>query len=495
MSCATGVAFFWPIEPLKAARYFDLAFHLDERVSTALEVSRYKGSSSDEMIRRQLEDAVSVTRLVKPEQFLPLKLKRIEGSLALILTLLIGLVWLRGESWFQAAQRARAVEQAVAEQATAIEEILSQVESNDSLSEEQKKALSAPLEEALQGLQENPTLESSVSVLTSSSEKLQALSDPQAQQMAQKLKETGSQLAGQEGSPLQSVGQALADGNTIAAASEFANLDPSNLSQAEAEALASQLQEMAQALASTNPGLASQLNAAAQALRNGDTAAAQQALSQAAQSLSQAGQQAIFSQTAGRAAGQMQQGAGQVLAAGGGGRAGQAGQASAQGAGSNQGGQANGQPGAGSGSGQGGQTSAQGAGSNQGGQANGQPGAGSGSGQDAGDAPATGSEAGSAPIPQNNAPGDGGETAYEQIYAPTLLGGEGGPEVGLPGSGEDGTVIGEGPSTPAEPGESLVPYDQVYPQYEQANRQAIENSEVPVQFMQIIRNYFDSLKP
>jgi hypothetical protein len=40
-----------------------------------------------------------------------------------------------------------------------------------------------------------------------------------------------------------------------------------------------------------------------------------------------------------------------------------------------------------------------------------------------------------------------------------------------------------------------VPYDQVYSQYEQANRQAIENSEVPVQFMQIIRNYFDSLKP
>src|ERR1041385_5581055 len=32
------VAFFWHIPPLKAARYFDLRFHLEERLSTALEL-------------------------------------------------------------------------------------------------------------------------------------------------------------------------------------------------------------------------------------------------------------------------------------------------------------------------------------------------------------------------------------------------------------------------------------------------------------------------
>jgi hypothetical protein len=463
---AAAVAYFWPLEPLKAARYFDLVFHLDERVSTALELSRNGKSSTDEMIRRQLEDAAIAARGIQPDQFLPLRLKKLEGLLALVFVLLIGLLWFQGGSWFQAAQQARAVEQAVAEQKASIEEILSQIQDNNSLREEQKQALTTPLEEALQGLEQNPSLEGSVSVLTSTGEKLQALSDPQMQQLAQTLKETGGQLAGQEGSPLQSVGQALAEGNVLAAASELAKLDVSNLSQSEAEGLASQLESMAQALASTNPGLASQLNSAAQALRKGDPAAAEQALNQAAQSLSQAGQQVTFSQTAGQAAGQMRQGAGQVLAAGGGQQAGQAGQASAQGAGTN-----------------------------QGGQTDGTGGAGSGSGSDAGSSPSAGSEAGSSPIPQNNAPGDGGERAYEQIYAPTLLGGEDGPAVGLPGSGEDGTVIGEGPSTPSEPGESLVPYDQVYSQYEQANRQAIENSEVPVQFMQIIRNYFDSLEP
>jgi len=461
---ASGIAYFWPVEKLKAARYFDLTFHLDERVSTALELNRDGNTAAAEMTRRQLEDAVAAARRVRPHQSLPMRLKMIEGLLVLVFLLLIGGVWFRGESLFQAAQQAHAVEQAVSEQEASIEEIISQIQTNDFLSEEQKELLTRPLEDALKGLEENASLEGSVSVLASTSEELQALSNPQMQQLAQTLKETGNQLAGQDGSPLQSLGQKLSEGNIVAAASELANLDVSNLSQTEADNLASQLESLAQALSATNPGLASQLNSAAQALRDGNTAAAQQALSQAAQSLSRAGQQVIFSQTASQAAGQIQQGAGQVLAAGGGQQADQAGQASAQ-TGSNQGGQTNGQAGAGSGSGTGAESSS------------------------------VGSEAGSAPIPQNNAPGDGGETAYEQIYAPTLLGGEAGPSVGLPGSGEDGTVIGEGPSTPAEPGQSLVPYDQVYSQYEQANRQAIENSEVPVQFMQIIRNYFNSLEP
>ena len=466
-SSAAGIAYFWPTKLLKAARYFDLAFHLNERVSTALELNHTGKNFPDEMIQRQLDDAVLAAGNVQASQLLPLRLKALEGLLALVFVLLIGLVWFRGGAWFQAAQQARIVERAVAGQETSIQGILSQIQNKNGLNEDQKKALTKPLEQALQGLQENPSLEGSVSVLTSTGEKLQVLSDPRSQQLAQQLKGTGSQLAAQEGSPLQAVGQSLAEGDTLSAASKLANMNVSNLSQAEADQLASQLESMAQSLASTNPQLASQLNNAAQALRNGDTATAQQALAQAAQSLAQAGQQAAFSQTAGQVAQQMQQGAGQVLAAGGGGQASQGDQASAQG----QGGQ---------GSGQVGQTSV---------------GAGSGSGNGAGESASAGGEAGSAPIPQNNAPGDGGERAYEQIYAPTLLGGEGGPSVALPDSGEDGTVIGEGPSTPGEPGQSLVPYDQVYAQYDQANRQAIENSEVPVQFMQIIRNYFDSLKP
>ena len=86
-------------------------------------------------------------------------------------------------------------------------------------------------------------------------------------------------------------------------------------------------------------------------------------------------------------------------------------------------------------------------------------------------------------------------TSYEQIYAPTLLGGAGGPIVDLPGSAQDGNVIGQSSTTPADPGQSLVPYNQVLPQYEQANQKAIDNGSIPFQFAQIIRSYFGSLKP
>jgi hypothetical protein len=459
-------AYLWPIQPLKAARDFDLTLQLDERVSTALELNQKRSNGSDILIQRQLEDAVTKARIVKPSRDLPLRVHSGEIILALLFIGLASAIWFRGESWFQAARQARAVEQAVAEQTAQIEKILSQIHNDDNLTEEQKQILSAPLEQALQGLQENPSLEGSVSILSSTSEKMQALSDPQAEQAAQALQNAGQELAGQEGSPLQQAGENLAQGNYVAAANDLSNLDLGQLTPEKAQQLADQLQSTAESLQSTNPELASELQNAAEALRNGDAAAAQEALNRAAESLAQTGQQIAASQTAQQAASQLQQGVGEVLAAGGG----QAGQPSN--------GQAGTQPG----------------GSNQnGGQAGG---SGSGTGSEGTQGTQPGSEAPNAPIPQNNGPGDGGEQPYEQIYAPSLLGGEDGPEVGLPPDGQgDGEIVGTGPTTPGDPSQSLVPYNEVYSQYEQANRQAVESGSIPYQFMQIIRSYFDSLKP
>lgn len=455
------VAVFWPVPHLKAARAFDLEFHLNERISTALELHQRRENIPDEMLQKQLADALAAAKTVQPQRDLPLRIKPLEGLTALALMLLLGVLYTRGEAWFVAAQQARNVQQAVAQQTEKLEEILKQVETNPALTDDQKKALSAPLQQALNDLKENPSLESSVSTLTSTGDKLQELTDPQAGQSSQALQQAGTELAKQEGSPLQAVGEQLAQGNPLAAASELANTDLSKLSPQEAAQTASQLEQLAQAVQGANPQLAQQLNQAAQALKNGDSAAAQQALNQAAQSMAQAGQQQAMNQAAGQAAQQMQQGAGQVLAAGGGQQSAQTGQTP----GSSQ----NPQNGANSGAG-----------------------SGKGTGQNP---QSNGAEAGSKPIPQNNGAGDGGETSYEQIYAPSLLGGEGGPQVNLPTTPGEGEVIGQGPITPGENGQSLVPYNQVLAQYEQVNRKAIENGEIPFEFTQIIRNYFDSLKP
>jgi hypothetical protein len=459
---ASLIAYLWPVRPLQAARHFDRVFHLGERMSTALEL--HQTHSSNELATRQLEDAIRTARKIKPSRGIPLHFRKRELTYAIITALLLGLVWFRGEQWFEAARKQRAVQQAVAEQAEKIEETIQQIQANDALTEEQKQELTELLEQAQQGLQENPSLEGSVSTLTSTSEKLQAMSSPQAEEMSQVLQQTGTELANQEGSPLQGVGEALAEGNTIKAASELANIDVNQLDAGEANQLANQLEEMADSLQSTNPQLAQELQNAADALRRGDMAAAQQALQNASQMMAQAGQQIAMSQTASQTAQQLNQGAGQIVAAGGGQQQAQTGQGQGQGQ------QGNGQSG----------------------QNSGGSGAGNGSGEAQGQ---SGNEAGSDPIDQNNGPGDGGETSYEQIYAPTLLGGEDGSVVNLPGSGEDGEVIGQGPTDPAQPGESLVPYTEVFSQYDEFNRQAIESGEIPADFMSIIRSYFDSLQP
>ena len=466
------IAFFWSIPPLKAARYFDIRFHLEERLSTALELVQQPAQVPSEMVERQLGDTIAASNRVNLRRDLPFSYKVQECVIAMLLIASLGLVWFRGEDWFKAAQQARAVQQAVAEENAQIEEIIKQVQANNQLTEEQKQAITSPLQQAQQSLQQNPSLENSVSVLTSTGEKLQALSNSQSQQMSQALQQAGNQLAGQEGSPLQSVGKDLAQGNAINAASKLSDMNLSQMSAAEQQQLANQLDAMASSLQATNPQLANQLQQAANALRNGDTAAAQQALNNAAQSLAQSGQQVIFSQTANQTASQLQQGAGQVLAAGGG----QSNQTA-------QGSQGQGVQGQGA------------QGTNQSGQTTGAGGSSSGSGTDSG-SNQTGNEAGSSRITQNNGPSNGGETSYEQIYAPQLLGGENGPQVNLPSSGENnGEVIGQGPTTPGDQNQSLVPYSEVYSHYEQINNQAMENNQVPPQFTQIIRNYFDSLKP
>lgn len=461
-----SVAALWRIRPLDAARRFDLLFHLDERVSTAIELNQHPGRVSPEILHRQLADASAAAHGVDPRRSLPLRVRPREAVTAALCIALTALVWFRGGAFFQAAQQARAVQQAAQEQAAAIEEIIQRIEANETLTAEQKQALTEPLKEAQQALQDNPTLESSVSALTSAGEKLQALSDPQAQQLSNALKEIGSQLANQGGSPLEAVGEQLAQGNAVNAATELAKIDPSQLSAEEQAQLADQLNALAQSLQFANPELAKQLGQAAKALQNGDTQAAQQALQNAAQSLAQTGQQIASSQAASQAASQLQQGAGQMLAAGG---------SSQQQA--NQGNQTGNQTG------------------NQAGQNGGNGGTGSGSGNEAGTSQG-GSEAGSDPIAQNNGPGDGGESAYEQIYAPQLLGGEGGEQVNLPPSDPNsGEVIGQGPTMPGEPGASTVPYNEVFSQYQQVNNEAIESGAVPPSFIQIVKNYFDSLKP
>jgi hypothetical protein len=116
-------------------------------------------------------------------------------------------------------------------------------------------------------------------------------------------------------------------------------------------------------------------------------------------------------------------------------------------------------------------------------------GRGEGSGQSEG-----GAESGQ--MPTDNAPGDGGERPYEEVFAPEHLGGEGGERMGVPGEGEPGdtpAIEGEMGDNPA--GRSVVPYNEVYSDYADAASQALEGGHVPLNLRSVVRDYFSSLDP
>jgi uncharacterized membrane protein YgaE (UPF0421/DUF939 family) len=476
---ALALAYFWPRSRLAAARAFDRLFGLAERTSTALELAASRDSIPDWLIRDQWADAAAMARKVNPASRLPLAVDRRDLLLLVGVSAALALsLYLPNPQQTILAQQ-RAVRQAIAEQIAQIEALRTQIENDPTLTEEQKEELTRPLDEAQERLESGDlTREQAVQILTQAQQELQQLADPNAQAQAEALRQAGESLS--QNATTQSVGEALASGDLQGAAEALANIDPARLSEAERQALADQLEQTAQALQGTNPELAEQMQAAAEALRRGDTTAARAALQQAAQSVAQTGQAAAQAQAASQAAAQVSQAQRAVA---------QAGSQQGQGQGQGQGGQGQNQ---GQGQGQG-QGEGQGSGSTQG-QNQGQ---GSGAGRGEGTGQGQGGEVGTDPIGQDNAPGDGGESVYEPIYSPYLLGGSGeGEQVDLPGSGDPGDeVVGEGPTNPQEAGSVTVPYNEVYRAYAEAVRSAIASGEVPLSLRDVVRQYFSSLEP
>ena len=462
---ASVTATTWPIPRLEAAHFFDRRFGLQERVSTALEFAgEGQGQANNqEIIQKQLADALQTARQVDVYRLLPLRFKGLE--ICLIAVMLIGTLFLArwAVPYFSAAQNVLAIQQAISEQAAQVEALHKQIEQNESLSPEQRQTLTAPLEEALRKLVEAKTLEQAASAVNDAQQQLSALNPEQSQQQNQALQEVGQQLSSAQDSPLQQFGEKLASGDYQGAAQELKNLDPNTLDPTHRDSLANELSQAASNLRASNPQLAEQLQAAGEALqKSGETAQANQqasrSLQQAAQTLQERRQNLAQAQAAAQVVAQLSQGQQQMVA--------QAGQSASS---ASQSGSAQ----------QTGQNSAGGAGR----------------GEQTGESE-TGSEAGTSPIQQNNAPGDGGESQYDRIYAPQRLGDSQGEDMQLPNSGLPGDqVIGQSAAAPGAPGLSSVPYTEALPTYQDAYRQAIESGQIPLHLRPLIRDYFSSLEP
>jgi len=504
----------FPRSPQERARYFDIEFGLQERISTALELMSGRLRTHPEIESRQIADALVHARQINARDSIPLDFRPRELTLMCVLLLavllVIALPLFTGQYPVVAApavdleepiEEVREIIEAVAKDTNledidrrelldALEVALERLEEED-ISEEEAFAamsqLSAEIEEIENQLED--TIDLDQSALEAAAEALKDFSPPSDNESAENVQ-------GQPSSGLDDLSNAL---------EEMAQ-QAGQMSSEERQALAEALQEAADELAETNPELSQRLSEMAEALEEGASEDLQETLEQAQQELSQEQQQQERSQNAQNML--QEQGERAQEAADGIGR-----QESEQQ-------QEMTDPGQGqselseSGQQQAGQESSQQSDSAQ--RANqgdwqsdrNRPGEGetasmsrdsrsAGAGAGEGD-PSNRSLAGAAGEDQgadtDNRTRGTGEIEYEAIYSPSGIGGGGAEEIRLRTDPGDQT-LNEGDFDDNPLGESRVSYDTVFSEYQNSANRALESDYVPLGLRDVVRDYFTSLDP
>ena len=494
------------------ARYFDLEFGLQERVSTAFELLAGRIKTHPDIAARQLADALAQARAIDPRQRIALDFRR--GELAALLVLLVALLGMIAlpsivGADFMADVPAPAIEEARED----LREMIETAAKDPNLDDVDRRDLLDALEVALERLEEEDI---------SQEEAFAALSQLEAQldELAEELGETMEldQSALQAG--LEALDDFAPEGDIASGneepGSEFSALsealeqlaqDARQMTSQEMQAAAEALREAGDELAQLDAALQEQLDDMAQALEEGERDlsdqrdALQETLDQQQEDLQRHAnaqlslqEQTERAQETAEAIARQQAQQGEQMT-----QDAQAGEADPSETGQRRSGQQGDQ-----------QSSEAQPGANQGSQqaqrnsgASGEPSESNrdsrASGGGAGEGPSSNrSLAGSGGEDQgaetNNRPGGDGEIQYEALYSPSGVAGGGDREMRLETDPGD-TAMAEGEFDDNPLGESRVSYDSVFSEYEQAANRALESDYVPLGLRDVVREYFTSLQP
>ncbi len=548
----------WPRPATRSAQDFDLRFDLKERISTALEISSGMLSAPAIIREHQLEDARVSANKVNPAEAIPLRIRWTEVVLVTLALLAMMAAIFIEPPFAKEVSDAREQEAKAAEQRQNLEDIRDQIASDPALSDQQQDEVTQPIEEAINDLEQDNLSDSEIMAeLAQAEQELREMaSDGQTAAERQAFQQAGRDISESEAG--EDLGEALQSNDLNRAAEETNDLAESaaSLEQSEREQLADQLEAAANALEETDPEIAEALREAAEALREGDMERAEEALQRASEMLQeQATQNEEQAEAAEQAADQVEQSRQELVESGqqSGEQTGQQSQQQSQQGSSQQssqsssgqqpGEQSSGQQSDQTSSGQpsedqsGEQPSGQQAGSgpgqesqqegNQSGEGSGGEGTGESSGTEgqessgsqqsgsqtqseqaggsgAGD---TGSTSGSEdpqggeyqPGNVDNTPGDDSMREFEPVFSPQRIGDDdsSGPDMSLSGqtSDDEGDPITERNPNEDFQGESYVPYNQVFQQYQGEAQRALESDYIPISMRDIVRAYFTALEP
>ncbi len=460
---AGAAIFIWlrPRSLVEQARFSDRQFALRERATTAVEIHSGRLAVAADLAGRQLDDTLQAAAAVDPARELPLTSRPADWlpPLATLAGLLL-LLWLPNPQ--EAALREqRAVSTTVAEQTAALSALSEEIAADETLTEAQREALQASLDEALAALsQPNLSREEAVAALSQAGGELRDLSRDFSEASAGAAAEAMAEAAAALGDDpaTAELAEALAGGDQASAAAAAQALADSlsELSAEEQAALAERLAEAAKALSEGDAALAESLAEAAEALSQQDVAAAQAALGETAATLDERAQAETAADRAAAAAEQVA-GAQQAVAGD------QAGESTA------------------------------GAGDPNGGASGGDLQGGGSSGNAGSEGAGTTGQGGPAP----------GGGHVENVFVP--------PSAGLEGEGQSleletqclidpancGPVAGQSPADPDAPAGagSPVPYDRVFGDYRDAAFEALSGGDIPLRLQSLVRDYFTALEP
>ncbi len=494
------------------ARYFDLEFGLQERVSTAFELLAGRIKTHPDIASRQLADALAQARAIDPRECIAMDFRR--GELAALLALLIALLGMIAlPSIVGADFMAEAPSPAIEEAREEVREMIEVAAKDPDLDDVDRRELLDALEVALERLEEEDISQEEAFAAMS---QLEAQLDELADELGETMELDQSALAAglealdefapsEEGtSDNEETG---GDFSALSEALEQLAQDAQQMSSQEMQAAAEAMRTAADELAQLDAALQERLDEMAQALEEGERDLSEQmdALQEAIdqqqnEAQRDANAQLTLQEQTERAQEmaeaiarqQAQQGEQQMQDA-------QAGEADPSESGQRRSGQqgdqqsSEAQPGANQGSQQAQRNAGMSGEPNQRNRDSRASGGGAGEGP-----PSNQSLAGSGGEDQgaesNNQPSGEGEIQYEALYSPSGVQGGGGNEIRLETDPSD-TAMAEGEFDDNPLGESRVSYDMVFSDYQQAANRALESDYVPLGLRDVVREYFTSLEP
>jgi hypothetical protein len=289
-------ALFRPLPLLVIARRIDLELGLRERLGTAYLMGRSSMQNQGEalstntfqpaLVDLQQQDALSKARAIDPQRALPLSWQPRPLALAAILVVTLAVLAYLPNPMDEVLTHREAVAQAAEEQAKEIERLGEEIAESQELSPEIQEELLRRLAELAEQLRANPgDLEQALADLSRVEEALRAQLDPQAGSRQAALEALAAQL---QAMAQTETGQSSQMTEAAAALERLAEM-MEQMDPGEQADLAQTLAQMAaRASQAGDTSLAQALAAMAQAAQSGDAQAASQAASQSARAFSQA---------------------------------------------------------------------------------------------------------------------------------------------------------------------------------------------------------------